>query len=361
MLTPALPEGLPLKLHHPSDVLAAVPFVLGFEPANSLVAISLRGRRQRVGLVMRADYPSTEVLDMFQQAATDMVAHLTRDEARAVLLIAYPPSEIPVGSGRPGDRALEILEIAALDAGIVVREVLLVMAGRWWSLHCRDETCCPSAGTALIPLIDSRIAAEVVVRGGPMPFANEAGLAASIAHHDSLVTQCLAQSIEARAQELLSSDSTHDAVQIRSDQRKQLDRLFDLWCASNSHPQILLSEPSLLADVVIALQGVLVRDYALGIHTRTTLESALGLWRWLLTLAPEGTVAPVACLAAATAYESGNGALAQRALDRALTDSPDYSLAHLLRRVFLAGFPPETFAQMRAELHDEISAELKPS
>lgn len=310
---------------------------------------------------MRTDYPSAKVLDMFHQAASNMVAHLTRDEVRAVLLVAYPPSGIPISDGRPRDKALEILEIAALDVGIVVREVLLVTAGRWWSLHCQDETCCPSVGTILTPLIDSRIAAEVVVRGGPMPFASEAGLAASIAHHDSLVAQCLAQSIEVRARELLSSDSTHDVVQIRSDQRKQLDRLFDRWCASNGRPQILMSEPYLLADVVVALQGVLVRDYALGIHTRTTLESALGLWRWLLTLVPEGTVAPVACLAAATAYESGNGVLAQRALDRALTDSPDYSLAHLLRRVFSAGFPPEAFAQMRAELHAEISAELKSS
>jgi len=228
-------------------------------------------------------------------------------------------------------------------------------------LRCQDETCCPSVGTPLTPLIDSRIAAEVVVRGGPMPFSNEAELVASIAHRDSLVAQCLAQSVEVRARELLNGDSTHDAAQLRSGQRGQLDRLFDLWCTSNGRTQLLTREPHMLADVVIALQGVLVRDYALGMHTRTTLESALGLWRWLLTLVPEGTVAPVACLAAATAYESGDGALAQRALDRALADSPDYSLALLLRRVFLAGFPPETFAQMRAELHDGISAELRAS
>jgi hypothetical protein len=114
----------------------------------------------------------------------------------------------------------------------------------------------------------------------------------------------------------------------------------------------------LLADVVIGVQGIMLRDYALGMHTDQNLEQAVALWRWLLTLAPVGTVAPIACLTAATAYETGDGALAQRALDRALSDSPDYSLAHLLRRVFTAGFSPRTFAQMRDDLHSEISDEL---
>ena len=103
----------------------------------------------------------------------------------------------------------------------------------------------------------------------------------------------------------------------------------------------------------------MLRDYALGIHSDESVNQAMSLWRWLLTLAPTGTVAPVACLTAATAYELGDGALAQRALDRAFLDSPEYSLAHLLRRVFTAGFAPETFAQMRDDLHSEIANELK--
>jgi hypothetical protein len=40
------------------------------------------------------------------------------------------------------------------------------------------------------------------------------------------------------------------------------------------------------------------------------------------------------------AWQSGNGALANVALDRALADDPDYSMAHLLRQVISAGAPP---------------------
>jgi hypothetical protein len=77
-----------------------------------------------------------------------------------------------------------------------------------------------------------------------------------------------------------------------------------------------------------------------------------------LRSAPTGFVAPVACLAAAIAYEYGDGALARAALDRAFTDAPTYSLALLLQRVFNAGWPPQSFAQMRGELHPKVCAAI---
>ena len=40
------------------------------------------------------------------------------------------------------------------------------------------------------------------------------------------------------------------------------------------------------------------------------------------------------------AWQSGDGALANVALDRALADEPRYSMAHLLRQVITAGTPP---------------------
>lgn len=354
-----MPEESPLKLHYPADVLAAVPFVLGFEPANSLVAISLKGRRQRVGLVMRTDYPSDTDLEVFDLAALNMVAHLQRDEARGVILIAYPPEFASSPLERPIDAALAILEKAAVDSGIQVREALVVADGRWWSTRCKNVECCPLSGTPLIALEDSRVAAEVVVRGGPMPFSSEGELIDSLAHHDCVLAQCLAQAIEERVAQLLEQTTKNQIQEIRSAQVSALDECFAIWCQSQGNTQSFAGQMHLLADVVIGVQAVMLRDYALGIHSDENLEQSVALWRWLLTLVPEGTVAPIACLTAATAYESGDGALAQRALDRAFVDSPGYSLAHLLRRVFIAGFSPKTFAQMRQDLHSEIAGELR--
>ena len=101
-----------------------------------------------------------------------------------------------------------------------------------------------------------------------------------------------------------------------------------------------------------------VRDYALGSVSAESLDLYFTAWRWLLRLAPEGYIAPVANLFAAVAYERGDGALAQRALDRADSDDPSYAMSKLLRQVFNSGWAPNSFAQMRSELHPKICSEL---
>ena len=66
------------------------------------------------------------------------------------------------------------------------------------------------------------------------------------------------------------------------------------------------------------------------------------------------------------AWQSGDGALANVALDRALADEPRYSMAHLLRQVITAGTPPslarlpmtpEEVAASYAGLDEELEEE----
>jgi hypothetical protein len=64
------------------------------------------------------------------------------------------------------------------------------------------------------------------------------------------------------------------------------------------------------------------------------------LWTDLTRRAQPGYVAAPASLLAFTAWQCGNGALANVALDRALADTPGYSMAQLLRDVIDAGAPP---------------------
>jgi hypothetical protein len=67
----------------------------------------------------------------------------------------------------------------------------------------------------------------------------------------------------------------------------------------------------------------------------------LRLWTDLTRRARPGYVAPAAALLAFAAWQCGDGALANIALDRALADDPWYSMAQLLRQVIDAGVPPE--------------------
>jgi hypothetical protein len=116
------------------------------------------------------------------------------------------------------------------------------------------------------------------------------------------------------------------------------------------------TDQDLMAHVLGRLSDIQVRDFALGSHDEESITAYRTMWLHLLRSAPTGYVAPVATLAAAIAYETGDGALAKAALARAFDDAPTYSLATLLQRVFSAGWPPHSFAGMRSELHPKVTA-----
>ena len=115
---------------------------------------------------------------------------------------------------------------------------------------------------------------------------------------------------------------------------------------------------ALLALVFVRLADLQVRDYAMGFTTSENIESISSMWRWLLEIAPSGHVAPVAALYSAISYERGESELAVNTLDKALADQESYPLALLLRRVYSANWPPESFAAMRKDLHPKVCAAL---
>ena len=114
----------------------------------------------------------------------------------------------------------------------------------------------------------------------------------------------------------------------------------------------------LLALVLVRFKDLQVRDYAMGLATAENKDELFNLWHWLMNLSPKGYIAPVACIFAACAYESGETDLAHNGLLSALADCPNYPLALLLRRVFTAAWPADSFATMRAELHPKICTSL---
>ena len=112
------------------------------------------------------------------------------------------------------------------------------------------------------------------------------------------------------------------------------------------------------ALVFVRLADLQVRDYAMGFTTTENIETISSMWRWLLEIAPNGHVAPVAALYSAISYERGDGELAVNTLDKAFADQKSYPLALLLRRVYAANWPPESFATMRKDLHPKVCAAL---
>jgi hypothetical protein len=255
-----------------------------------------------------------------------------------------------VGAGAVDPENVLINTSAALvRAGIDIKESLIVRDNRFRSMLCSDVTCCPPEGSVVPDLDSSRIAAEHVIAGHPMPFESVDGLVQSIAAVPSSFESAWQDEVHAF---WVSSDSE----EIQELQRDGATAVIDL--AGEYREGRGAEDRELAARVIGRLSDIQVRDFALGSHTDESADYYWVMWRDLLRIAPRGFVAPVACLFAAMAYERGEGALAHKGLDRALGDDDQYSLAHLLRRVFTAGWPPQSFSAMRAQLHPKVVAAI---
>ena len=322
----------------PHDLLAAVPFLIGYHPTDSLVLISVKS--DALEMAMRIDFPLNPPEGAYQLLAS----HLKRDGAEGALLVAYEPANCDIGP--------EVLQnaadaVAALE--IPIRELMLVRNGRWRSIICSDENCCPPEGNLIEDFNNSRIAAEQVANGKILPFQDSEGLTHSIAP-----TQ-IANDINWNAQVIgfRVDPEANNLNQLQRDGADSVLLLADFYIQKGQ-----CKDYDLIARVLGRLTDIQVRDFALGCHSAETLEAYWAMWRDLLRIAPPKFVAPVASLFAAIAYENGEGALAHRALDRAIEDDPEYSLSRLLRRVFSSGWPPSGFAQLRAELHPRVTASI---
>jgi hypothetical protein len=326
-------------LTSPHDLLAAVPFLIGYHPTNSLVVISLKG--ETLGMAMRIDFPSEIEPDQIDTLAD----HLIREKSDGALIVAYLPPEID-NADFLLDPLREAIEIRAID----LRECLVVKNGRWKSTMCDDTECCPPEGTALPDITASRISAEQVAAGKPMPLADSQSLTDSLVSTD---TDLL----------LLAEIKKIPLIKYSSDNVVELEREGALAvndCAQDFSDMGVIKDRKLLALTYVRLHDVQVRDFAMGITNSENAELLTNMWRFMLRIAPPGYIAPVASLFAAISYESGNGVIAQRALDLALEDNSAYPMAKLLRRVFSAGWPPSQFADMRADLHPRVCALLFP-
>ncbi|MBU3643539.1 MAG: DUF4192 domain-containing protein [Candidatus Nanopelagicaceae bacterium] len=322
----------------PHDLLAAVPFLIGYHPTDSLVLISVKS--DSLEMAMRIDFPKNPPEGSYQLLAS----HLKRDNSEGALIVAYEPAD-----SLAGPEVLHNVADAVASLDIPIRELMLVRNNHWRSLLCSDDKCCPPEGNQIEEFVNSRIAAEQVASGKVLPFSDSEGLTHSIS------ATILAKDLNWNAQ-VVGFRVDPDANNLNELQRDGAESI--LLLADFYSQNGFCKDYDLMARVLGRLSEIQVRDFALGCHTDQTINSYWAMWRDLLRIAPPKFVAPVASVFASIAYENGEGALAHRALDRAIEDDPEYSLARLLRRVFSSGWPPSGFAQLRSELHPRVTATI---
>ncbi|MGW2094851.1 DUF4192 domain-containing protein [Promicromonospora sukumoe] len=164
------PTARVVRVAGPEDLLAYVPYRLGFEPVESAVLVSLTGPRQRVGLVARVDLGDLRLRrpgdpDGPDGAATArwLADHVVADGADRAVVVVYTATDptAPAGAAR---RAVDLLR-ARLDRRLPGTEVWHVSPTGFRALDCTDPMCCPPGGRPLAVLKGSRVAAHMVLEG----------------------------------------------------------------------------------------------------------------------------------------------------------------------------------------------------
>lgn len=325
-------ESPVVRLRSPADVLTAVPYLLGFHPTDSLVAIALTAPRRRIGFVARVDLPPPEhLIDTLEM----LEAPLVRERAAEALLVVY--GAVTGLWPLAGDR------LAAL--GIPVRDALRVAAGRWWSYLCDDPTCCPAEGT---PMTDPTApggrpeVASHLVGAGLAPLPSREAMVASLQPAPAAAVDAVTTAIE-RAAGRSPTGRVADRVAQRAAWRRQIAAA--VRASSRARPEPIPAE--LAANLLVALRDVPTRDAAAGWAGGPAGLGAVRLWTELTRLAPPRFVAGPATLLANAAWRRGDGALAQVAVDRARQDQPDYRLAVLMERLLNAGVRPPPARRIR--------------
>ncbi|KAB2346359.1 DUF4192 domain-containing protein [Actinomadura rudentiformis] len=321
----------PLVIRSPQDAIAAVPYLLGFHPADSLVVIAYDGPHNTCA--MRLDLPQPDA----RAAAERIAALLTQNEFRQVLLLGYGTNDdvAPVVAA-----AWEVLTAHKLQ----ITEALRVGKDRWWSLTCVDGDCCPPEGRPYD--ISTTVVAAQATLSGHVALDNRADLARTLSPLEGEPRKAMREATDRAEERFLSW--TREALTPAEIQSRLVTS--GLAALSALTPDLTDDEVAWLG---VTLTSMRVRDEA---WIRVDIDDPqrdIDFWRAILRRIEEPYAAAPACLLAIAAYAAGDGGLANLALDRAQDADPTYSLAHLLRAVVDAGIPP---SQMRLTMTPETLA-----
>ena len=328
-------EPARFRLSTPSDIVAAVPYLLGFEPADSLVVLSLQGARRRVGLTARVDLPRADVAD---RCAREFVGYLKRDHALAALVVFYPPSG---GCSHPSIGPLTAAITKRFAAArIDIGDVLCVYEGRWWSLHCTDDACCPPGGTLMSLEAPPACAAAMTV-SGRVVFGSREELARTIDPVSGAVQLAMAYALPRIRAQL--GPRPHDVdVLAESVQLFRAAVQVRLVVARGGGGDTALGIDE-TARLIAGLDDVRLRDEILAWYDGEEGEATRQLLVELVKRAIPPYHVHVLTTLAWIAYLQGDGGFAGIAVDRALEADPDHRFAQLLDQALTVPVNPDVF------------------
>jgi hypothetical protein len=313
----------------PVDLVAVVPYVLGFHPSDSVVLLTFGPGE---AFHARVDLPSDE--DDQRDVVTMLADVVTRHGVGRVAVLLYTTDPWVAAAFHD----VVVPELVRRD--VEVLDVLRVGAGR---VHCAREVDDP--GTAY-DLTTHPFTAEQVVGGAVVESSRDA-LARTLLcvdEDDALAVAAAAQGAE-RGFDGPPPDVT---LQDLCDDLVEQAR----WVQRTIRRQLRSGAPLAPRDagrLLVLVLGLPLRDVAWSEMTRATATEHVELWRDLVRRCPRHLLAGPACLLAFAAWLAGQGALAWCALDRCAEVDPDYSMADCIAQLLAGAVPPSVWVPIAEE------------
>ncbi|MBG0830468.1 DUF4192 domain-containing protein [Planomonospora sp. ID67723] len=348
MTTDASDRGSPLArpgllLRSTQDVLGAVPYLLGFHPADSLVLIGLKGEPPRgsVHLTVRWDLP------LAAAGLSRILPLLRKEEVTQVIAVGYGPGPLVTPAA---DAVIELLR----GSGIAVLDVLRAEEDLYWSYLCSLAECCPPSGTPY-DREAGPIAAQATVHGLvalPDRAALERSLApAGGAERASMRRATARVAAELRGRIAGCADADGLAAELVADGVARVHAAIGTYASGGR----LDDEEA--ARLGLDLAVIRIRDEAWTLITDDTCDAHVRLWRDLTRRLEPRFVPPAASLLGMAAWRGGDCALAGIALVRAHDVDPGYSMANLLMQALRHLLPPHALRE-RMPSPEELDQEM---
>ena len=305
-------------LHGPGDVVAMIPYLMGFTPSDSLVMVALEGPRRRFGPCLRLDLADSS--EGAEAQAQYLVGVAVQHRFDPVIMVAFSVD---------ADRAATVIQAlrqALANRHIRVMEALRADGERWWSYTCDDGSCCSPEGSAY-DVDSSRVAAEAVLAG--LPKAPD---------RESLRAEFTPANLDVRNEVALECERQR----LEGTPPPSVEQLDELLTRHLEAPGEMPVEDTV--TLLLTIQQVARRDAAWTLMTRENADGHFQLWRHVMRNAPDVLMAPAGALTAFAAWLDGRGAHAWLALERVEQVQPGYSMCRLLRQILDEAVDPEVWS-----------------
>lgn len=326
-MTTSLPHTH-VRLRDLSELVAGIPYVLGFPPTDSLVLFTFRRCPiLTLSTTIRVDLPKHVHVPL---VVTELSAAAARNEAVAAIAVV-------VGEDAPEHRELiQHLRITMADNDILLTHaswVRKVVHGEQW--QCYDDPLC----TGAVPDPQTSALAAAIAVAGDTTYPDREAMAAHLAPDP--------EEALARRKKLLDAyrtgqPRTYGEQELQADLRT-LGHALDMALSSYDPPSL---NDHQLARLAMAMSQAAIRDECLAITLTDEPEPTERLWTVLVRSLPAPERAEPAVLLAMSAYLRGAGVLAALALEIALDANPQHRTAILLDYALQMGMPPARLKTM---------------